>query len=167
MTGDLSGPLLLAIPSLIAFLAAFTWDAWARPALPPRFAGYAVRQGWQIDPIAVLDQDLRHEKITRAVIAVRDRLVRELTAHHGLTARAIARAGLPFAPRREPTVDLACRTVRELETTFQIAARAEDPERTDLWSRWRRPVWRATARRRYEAELASITSFWPALEAAS
>jgi len=167
VTTELSGPLVLAVPSVIAFLAAFSWDAWARPAVPPQFAGYVVRQGWRVDPIAVLDQDLRHEKLAGAVITVHDRLVRELTVRHGLTSREIARRGLPFGRRRDPLIDLACRKVRELETTYRIASRAEDSRRTDLWSRWRRPDWRANARRRFEAELSWIESVWSTLETSS
>ncbi|MGD0588998.1 MAG: hypothetical protein ABSA63_09455 [Thermoplasmata archaeon] len=167
MSGELSGPLLLAVPSVVAFLAAVGWDSWARPALPPRFTGYAVRQGWQVDPLAVLDQDLRHEKLTSAVVTVRDRLVRELTLGHGLTLHDIATVGRPFRPPRDASIETACRAIRRLDLVYEVASRAEDLRRTDLWSRWRRPAWRATARRRFEEELSVIRSVWAPLEASS
>ncbi|HLM70085.1 MAG TPA: hypothetical protein VK423_01710 [Thermoplasmata archaeon] len=167
MTGELTGPLVLAIPSAIAFLAAVAWDSWARPAVPPRFQGYSLHQGWRVDPVAVLDEDLRHEKLTGAVAIVRSRLLRELIVHHELSAREVERIGGPFGPRVAPTIRLACRTVRDLEVTYRIAERVEDPRRTDPWSQWRRPRWQVMARSRFEGELRRIETFWSSLEAAS
>ena len=166
MSGALTGPLVLAVPSALVFIAAVGWDAWARPALPPRFRGYAVRQGWQVDPLALLDSELRKDKISTAIAAVRDRVVRELVQHHKLTVRAIGRAGSPFLSAKNEPVAEACRAVRQLDLAYRLAARAEDPRRTDLWSRWRRPVWRARARYRFEQQLGHLPSFWPALEGA-
>jgi len=57
--------------------------------------------------------------------------------------------------------------VRALEATYSLAYRVEDPFRTDLWSRWRRPVWRVRARQRFEKELSEVESLWPLLERSS
>ena len=164
MTSGLVLSLAFGVPLLIALLTAIAWDLWSRPAEPPRFAAYTVRQGWKIDPIALLDQDLRLGRLTGAIFAVHDRLVRELTERHGLRPAEILRDILPLQQRRDPTIDRACRSVRALEVTYQIANRVEDPRRTDVWSQWRRPVWRSSARRRFQAELSEIESIWPVLE---
>jgi len=167
VTADLSGPLVLVIPLIVAILSALAWILWSRPVEPPRFRGYAVRQGWQVDPMARLDRDLRQGRLTSGIVAVRDILLLELAARYHLSPTQVRRS-TPFArPRRGPGVDRACRVVRSLEATYTIASLVEDPRRTDLWSRWRRPAWRALARRRFEEELSAVESLWPALGAAS
>lgn len=163
---DLSGPLVLAVPLLLAIVAAFAWILVSRPAKPPRFRGYAVRQGWQVDPIALLDQDLRRERLTSGIIAVRDRLLLELTGRYRISLKEVRRSLLPVRSGRGPAVDEACREVRALEATYAIAYRVEDPLRTDLWSRWRRPAWREQARRRFEEELSAVETLWSRLEKA-
>ncbi|MGA8664565.1 MAG: hypothetical protein WB809_05825 [Thermoplasmata archaeon] len=149
------------------FLAFCGWATWSRPAEPPRFRGYAVRQGWKVDPIALLDQDLRRGRLAWAVTLVHDRLVHELTDRHGLTPREIVARTRPGPSGRLPAVDRACRVLVSLEATYQIAYRAEDPHRTDVWSAWRKPVWRAAARRRFENELTEVEGLWAPLEAAA
>jgi len=167
VTADLTGPLVLAVPLLIAIGCAFAWMLWSRPAIPPRFRGYAVRHGWQIDPMAWLDQDLRKGRWTGGILTVRDRLLLELTRGHHLSLRQVRRPPLLRRAKRDPVVDRACREVRALEATYSLAYRVEDPFRTDLWSRWRRPVWRVRARQRFEKELSEVESLWPLLERSS
>jgi len=167
VSADLSGPLVLEVPTLLALISAFAWILWSRPASPPRFHGYAVRQGWQVDPIALLDEDLRKGRLTAGILAVRDRLLVELTQHHGIDLPQIRRrlsfSRVPLAPE----VTKACEAVRALEATYSIAYRVENPFLTDLWTRWRRPVWRAQALRRLEKELSEVETLWPSLEKAS
>jgi len=167
MTADLSGPLVLELPILLALISVFAWTLWSRPAAPPRFHGYAVRQGWQVDPIAVLDQDLRQGRLTGGILAVRDRLLIELTQHHGLELAQIRRKFSFSRVPRTPEVTMACEAVRALEATYSVAYRAENPLLTDLWTRWRRPVWREQARRQFEKELSDVENLWPALETSS
>lgn len=164
MTIALGGPFVFLIPLLIAIGLTFGWLAWSRPANPPRFSGYAVRQDWQVDPMALLDRDLRAGRWTAGIIAVHDRLLAELTRGHRLTPAQIRRR-FPRA-RRDPAVDQACRALRSLEATYPIAYRAEDPARKDLWSRWRRPVWQERARREFQDELSQVEALWPLLEKA-
>lgn len=156
--------LVLGVPLLIAFFTALAWDFWSWPAEPPRFHGYTVRQSWKVDPLALLDQELRRERLTVAIVSVHDRLLRELTGRHGLTSREILGGLRISAKRRDPTVDRACRAARALETTYQLASRAEDPLRADVWSEWRRPAWRASARRRFDREFSEVESVLPILE---
>ena len=167
MTSALTGPLALTVPLLLAISCGFAWILWSRPAKPPRFRGYAVRQGWQVDPMARLDQELREGRLTGGIIAIRDRLLTSLMYRHHLSLRQVRRPPLSRQAKRDPTIDRACREVRALETTYSIAYRVEDPLRTDLWSRWRRPVWQARARRRFEQELSEVESLWTLLETAS
>lgn len=164
---DLSGPIVLAVPLLVATAAGFAWILWPRPANPPRFRGYAVRQGWQVDPLAVLERDLRQGHLSVGIVDLRDRLWRELSEHHHLSPIEIRSWRLIPAEDWGQAVQEACQLVRALETTLLLASRAEDPQRLDLWSRWRRPAWRERARRRFEAELSDVESLWPRLEAAS
>jgi hypothetical protein len=164
---DPSGPFVLAVPLFLAFVAAFAWILWSRPAKPPRFRGYAVRLDWQVDPMARLDRDLRRGRLTGGIVAVRDRLLVELTEHRGLTPRDVRRLGGSAGARRTSPVERACQELRALEATYWIAYRAEDPLRRDVWSRWRRPVWRKRARREFAAELSEIESLWSLLETAS
>ncbi len=168
MTTDLPGPFVFAVPLLLAILLAFAWTLWSRPAKPPRFAGYAVRQGWQVDPMALLNVDLRRGRLTGGIVAVRDRLLLELTERLDLTPQEIRRRfPTALAARRAPAVHRACAEVRALEATYAIAYRVEDPLRTDLWSRWRRPVWRARSRQRFEEELSEAESLFPLFEKAA
>lgn len=167
MTTVLTGPLVLAVPLLIAICSAFAWILWSRPASPPRFHGYAVRHGWQVDPNAWLDQDLRKGRLTGGILTVRDRLLLELTRGHHLSLRQVRRPAILPRPKWDPVLDRACREVRALEATYSLAFRAEDPSRTDLWSRWRRPVWRTRARQRFEKELSEVESLWPTLSRSS
>jgi len=154
VTLDWGTALELLIPLVIVVSAAFAWDAWSRPAAPPRFRPYAVRQGWQVDPLAFLDRDLRMGRLTTAILTVHDDLVRDLTQRRGLTASEIRATARRFGTPSPPSTVRACRTVLSLEQTYLLAARVEDPRRTDLWSEWRRPVWRLRARQRFSAELA-------------
>jgi hypothetical protein len=167
VTTDLTGPFVLAVPLLIAIFCTFAWILWSRPASPPRFRGYAVRQGWQVDPMAWLDQDLRKGRLTGGIIVVRDRLLLELARGHHVSLRQARRSPLLHRAKRDSVVDRACRQVRALEATYSLAYRVEDPFRMDLWSRWRRPVWRERARRRFEKELSEAQSLWPLLERSS
>jgi hypothetical protein len=153
----------LAIPVLLAIAVALLWDLWIRPASPPRFQGYVVRQGWQVDPNAVLDRDLRNDRLTGAIVAVHEHLVRELADHRKLSRREIRRRSHRLGTPADPPVERACRAVRVLEWTYPLAVMVEDPHRTDLWSRWRRPLWRARARAEYLAALAESEAIWPAL----
>jgi hypothetical protein len=164
---DLSGPFVLTVPLVVATAAGFVWLAWARPASPPRFRGYVVRQGWQVDPLAVLELDLRQGHLSAGILEVRDRLWRELSDHHHLTPVDIRRWHLIPPEDWGQAVQEACQHVRALEATLLLASRAEDPRRVDLWSRWRKPAWRARARRRFEQELSEVETLWPRLEAAS
>jgi hypothetical protein len=163
---ELSGPYLLALPLVLAMGLAFAWILWSRPASPPRFHGYVVRQSWQIDPLAFLERDLREGQFTRGILSVRDRLLVELHERHGLSPTRVRRRLRSARVRQEPTIERACQEVRALEKTYSIAFRAEDPSRTDLWSRWRKPVWRERARSRFEMELTEVETLWPLLEAA-
>jgi len=168
VTTALSGPAVLAVPLLILVFAVLAWVTWSHPASPPRRGrGYAVRQGWQIDPMAVLNRDLREGRIGSGIVAVRDRLLLELSEQHHLSAEDVRRRFFLLRPRPAPVIARSCRTVRALETTFEIAFRAEDPRRTDLWTRWRRPVWRERARQRFEEELSEVETLWPRLEGPS
>jgi hypothetical protein len=167
VTADLTGPLVLAVPLLIGIASAFAWVLWSRPAKPPRFRGYAVRQGWQVDPMARLDRELREGRLTGGIIAIRDRLLLSLMYRHHLSLHQVRRRSGIRRAKRDPTIDRACREVRALEATYSLAYRVEDPFRADLWSRWRRPVWRARSRRQFEKELSEAESLWPLLETAS
>ena len=164
---DPSGPFVLTVPLLVALIVAFGWILWSRPILPFRFTGYAVRQGWQIDPMARLDASLRHGRLSAGILAVRDRLLIQLMREHHLTPREVRSRFLAAGRPKDPVVDRACAAVRALETTYSLAFLSEDPERRDLWTRWRRPVWRERARRRFESELSEVESLWPLLEAGS
>jgi len=159
--------LALGSALLLDLVVFFGWETGPHPAEPPRFVGYSVRQGWRVDPIALLDQDLRRARLTWAVTVVHDRLVGELTVRHGLNPVDILSSTLPSPRRRDPVIDRACRIVVALEETYRLAYRAEDPLRTDLWSDWRRPTWRSSARRRFQEELSEVEELWPRLEAAA
>jgi hypothetical protein len=153
----------LGIPVAFTIAAAILWDLWVHPASPPQFHGYAVRQGWQVDPNAILDRDLREGRLTGAIVAVHDQLIRELSGHRNLSRDEIRRHSSRLAPPNAPPVERACRAVRLLEKTYRLAAMVEDPRRTDLWSRWRRPVWRTRSRERYLSALTEANAIWPAL----
>jgi len=165
MTVALSGPWVLAIPFTVAIIAVFAWLLWSRPARPPQFQGYTVRRGWQVDPLSLLERDLQEGRLTAGILTVRDRLEHLLTERYSLTPPEIHE--IFIRADRSPEVVRACREVRALESTAAIASRVEDPRRTDLWSRWRRPVWRKRAYERFRTELSEIESLWPALEGAS
>lgn len=167
MTLDGATLLELAIPLAIALGAWFAWDAWVRPASPPRFQPYSIRRAWQVDPLALLDGDLRRGHLMGAITTVHDQLLRELTLRHGMTATEIAHGPAWLGRPSETPVERACRVVRAMVATYRIAGRAEDPQRTDLWSQWRRPVWRDAAERRFRAEFAEAEAVWPALSEAS
>ena len=158
---------VLGASMVIAFLAALLWDLWSHPADPPRFAGYRVHQGWKVDPVAVLDAELRRGHLTAAIVAVHDRLVTELLDHHRLTPREIRGGLFHSTAARGPAIDRACAAVRSLERTYEVAYRVEDPRRTDLWSEWRRADWTAQVRREFGAELAEVESMWPLLGASA
>jgi len=111
----------------------------------------------------VLDRDLREGRLTTAAVAVHDRLIGELSGRYRLTATEIRRAWWTFRHEPNPTVERACHLVSDLERTYLLAQRAEDPRRSDPWSRWRKPVWRAAARDRFSTELAEAETLWPAL----
>jgi hypothetical protein len=167
VTIALSGPLALAVPLGLTILALIAWAIWSRPANPPRLQGYSVRQGWQVDPMALLDRDLKEGRLARGVLMARDRLRLELSERHQLSDADVRRRFYLFRAKPAPEIGRACALVRGLETTYDISIRAEDPQQTDLWSRWRRPAWRARARRRFEEELSEIETLWPRLEASS
>ncbi|MGA8605166.1 MAG: hypothetical protein WB788_08965 [Thermoplasmata archaeon] len=167
MTVSLSEPLLFTIPLVISVLAAIVWLQWGRPVNPPRLRGYAVRQGWQIDPIALLDRELLEGRMAEGILSVHNLLSSELAERHQITAWDVQRQFYFFGKKPSPAVREACSQVRALATTYLIAARAEDPRRTDLWSRWRRPSWRAEAERRFDEELTAVESLWPRLEETS
>ena len=167
MTLNWSTGFELTIPLILAIGLALAWDSWHRPSSPPRLKAYAVRQGWQVDPVAFLDRDLRAGRLTTAVLSVRDQLWVELTGPHKLAPAEVRRRGSLLGPLTDPSVDRACRAVRALEREYQLAAKVEDPRRTDLWSTWRRPVWRERARSRFETTLAEVESLWPGLAGAS
>jgi hypothetical protein len=167
VTVSLSEPLLFTIPLVIAVLAAIAWLQWGRPVNPPRLRGYAVRQGWQVDPIALLDRELLEGRLAEGILSVHTLLRNELAEHHQITARDLERQFYLFGNKPSPAVREACSQVRALATTYLIASRAEDPRRTDLWSRWRRPSWRAEAERRFEEELTAVEALWPRLEETS
>jgi hypothetical protein len=164
VTAGLSASLALGLAMPFAFLSSISWELWGRPADPPRFTGYSVRPGWKIDPIALLDQDLRRDRLTWAVTMVHDRLVGELTGHYGMTPDQILGSVFPTRDARPPVIDRACRAVLALEDTYRLAFLAEDPNRKDVWSEWRRPVWRSEARRRFQEELDEVVTIWPYLE---
>jgi hypothetical protein len=164
MTLDAETAFEFLIPLVVVVGVAFAWDAWNRPAAPPRFHPYAVRQGWQVDPLAFLDRDLRAGRLTTAILTVRDDLTRELVQRHGLTRAEIRAHSRHLGTPSDPLIDRACRAVLSLERTYLLAARVEDPQRTDLWSRWRRPAWRARARDEFDAELAEATALRSAFE---
>ena len=161
---DLNATFGLEVALLLAFFAFAVWAWWSRSADPPRFRPYAVRQGWKVDPIALLDQDLRRGRLLWAVTLVHDRLVHELTGRFGLTPEEIVGPPGPGGPARRPEVLVACQTVVALQKTYELAYRAEDPERTDVWSEWRKPAWRQAARHRFESELAQVVALWPERE---
>lgn len=167
MTLDWPTLLELAIPLVIALGATFAWDAWVRPASPSRFEPYAIRGAWQVDPISLLDQDLRRGRLTGAITAVHDQLLQELTLRHGMTAAEIARGSARLGGPPMPPTERACRVIRAMVATYGAASRTEDPRRTDLWSQWRRPVWRDKAERQFRAELAEAEAVWPTLVEAS
>jgi len=164
VTVSLSEPLLFTIPLAISVLAPIAWGYWGRPMNPPRLRGYAVRQGWQVDPIALLDRELREGRLAEGILSVHDLLLNELAERHQTTARDVQRQFYLFGKKPSLAVRQACSQVRSLRITYMIASRAEDPRRTDLWSRWRRPSWRAEAQRRFEEELTAVESLWPRLE---
>jgi len=164
VTVTLSGPLLFTIPLAISVVAAIAWLQWGRPVNPPRLRGYAVRQGWQVDPIALLDRELLEGRLAEGILSVHNLLRNELAERHQITARDVQRQFYFFGKKPSRAVREACSQVRSLATTYLVAARAEDPRRTDLWSRWRRPSWRAEAERRFEEELTVVESLWPRLE---
>jgi len=149
------GLYLLTVPLLLAFVADLAWVAWSQPALPPLFRGYAVRGAWEVDPLAILDQGLRRDQWSVGILAVRDRLMNELHDRYDLPFPEMRRRFLPPS-FRHPAIARACSEVRALESTYSLALRAEDPLRTDLWSQWRRPVWRAQVRREFERELHAV-----------
>jgi len=161
-----AGIVELAVPLVIVVSATFAWLLWSRPAKPPRFRGYAVRQGWQVDPLAPLNWDLRQGRIAVGVGAVRDRLVSELSEGREIDPRELRRSPIFSRSDRSSGTERARRQLRALDITYELAARAEDPQRTDLWSRWRKPVWREKARQRFEAELAELDALWSTWEKA-
>jgi hypothetical protein len=164
VTVSLAGPVALAVPLLVTLFAVFAWGLWDRSADPPRLRGYAVRQGWQVDPIALLNRDLQDGRMAAGVLAVHDLVLGELTGRHHVSARAIRRQSIFARPDEGSPLRRACDLVVALETTYEIAYRAEDRKRTDLWSRWRRPKWRELARQRFGEELSAVESVWPLLE---
>jgi hypothetical protein len=167
VTFALSGPLLFTVPFVTAVVTALVWANWSKPADPPRLRGYAVRQGWQVDPIALLDRELLEGRLADGILAVHDRLLTELIEHHGLKATDVQRQFYLLGKKPPTVVREACAQVRALAATYEVAYRAEDRGRTDLWSRWRRPAWAEAARLRFEEELSAVEALWPQLEAAS
>ena len=157
----------LALPLAAALVAAFAWDAWVRPVAPPRFQPYSIRPDWQVDPLAILDQDLRRGRLTVAIRVVHDRLLEALVEGGRVAPAEIGRYPARLGGPGQPPVERTCRLVRVMAATHRIAALAEDPRRTDLWSSWRRPAWRARAEQRFRAELAEAEMVWPELMGAT
>jgi hypothetical protein len=150
------GLLLFELPLLLVTAAVVAWFVGSRSALPPRFTGYSLRNQWSVDPVAALQLDLRDDRLTSAILMVRARLLYEIAqrANAG-TYGTLLRTG-----PKNPSLRRAWGVVRRLEATYRIAARYEDPELTDPWSRWRRRSWRATARRRFDRLLEESGSVW-------
>ena len=167
MTLDWATAAELTIPLVLAVGAAFTWDAWAKLSSPPMFTPYAIRRGWQVDPLALLDQDLRQGHLTGAISAVHDQLLRELLEHHKMDPGVIAHGPSRLGRPGDSPTSRACRLVRSMVTTYGIASRAESARRDDLWAQWRRPAWRTAAERRFLVEFAEAEAVWPQLAEAS
>ncbi len=159
-------PLPLTLPILLVAGVAIGWWVWNRSANPPQFRGYAVRIGWMVDPIAWLDRDLRNGALTSGISAVLRELLHELVDGHHLTNSDIYGVFPRPRVREDPLLRRARRAVRQLEVARHLAELAEDPGRSDLWSRWRRPVRRSRARRILDHELGEIREIWPQMEAA-
>ncbi len=149
----LSPGLVLGLSLGLGATTVLLWAVATRAAEPPRFRGYEVHPTWKIDPVAVLDRDLRNGSLASALDAVRGRLLAELHMRYGLTEKEIYRGGSPFPLRKDPEAAANVRAIATLGIAYRSAERAEDPERHDLWSNWRRPAWKAAARRVLSKEL--------------
>lgn len=151
-----SGFFLVGIPLLAVTAAVVGWIVLTRPALPPRFTGYTLWDRWYVDPVAVLDRDLKEDRLASSILAVRYRLLAEIAVREARSDRG------PIATRAppDPAIARARRLVRDLGPVYLLAAQYEDPARTDPWSRWRKPRWRAESRRRFDALLARVETVW-------
>jgi hypothetical protein len=140
------------------------WALGVRPVAAPALVPYAFRQGWNVDPNALLYSELLAGRFSLAVSTVHARLVHELTGRYRLRTDEIVGPVRPARVRQSETLEAACRLVVRLEGTLLLAQRVEDASRTDLWSEWRRPDRIDTVRRRLGAELEEAYRLFPALE---